>query len=769
MGDTHVHRVHTQGRAGMSQRVIGTWGCLVALLSLWCVAESAWESTGALVLDISRSMQDNDPHNIRNEGEQTFIDLLNSVEGNHLGVVFFGAKARVMQPVLAIQRETLKSLKESLPPIDSRAQRTEIGLGMAKGVELLEGRGGTRYLVVMSDGELDRSGRGAQRRTRDDELALRELRTLFPKLRQENILVFTIALTEYSRKALAGGAEQQPNTPIQMTAGELLLKEIADSTNGKFYRILRQRDYLDAFLDIFLQVRPPTLHTLPRQADGRFYLNQFDAEALVIGPREMILVTPRGQRFGLGLATPAESPWVRVYPYQHWSLAILSRPLGDLAEYEGIYQVVDQNGNPVQDTKALVHSTITLAWEHPPKQEYALHEVLQLGVKVHSLGLRNLQEDTQLAEFLKGTEIVASLWPPHAPLPVSRRLTTRGEDGPFVFTGTFEETVTKGDYRLEVELLSEQHPSLNRKLGTSFKVGAPYFHFAVMRHGLSSAAPVLASGNGRAQETIFAGDRVELVAELAGGTAVDFRREPMVRAEVWRNGQSWQVFPLERVSQGETVRYRSQLFTLPSAGPYSVTFRVEGNSMAEVWDDRLISTKSLRVHPVQIVYPTKLTVTPTPWTAGRIIKYISLVGMALGMACAAGMAFIGHYVRTPLRGWLLSTGVGTPQLFVLNSNPKEEAWRRVFPRKGATIGTEPHCDYQLDRRETGVEIDAEIYAGPWWERTGALYLRSFRTPSHVSVNGTDVTDKRGILLTTGETLQTPVCVRFGNYEMSFDA
>ena len=101
--------------------------------------------------------------------------------------MFFGAKARVMKPMTAIQRETLKSLKESLPPIDSRAQRTEIGLGVAKGMELLEGRGGTRYLLVMSDGELDRSGLAAQRKTRDDELALRELQALYPKLRQENI------------------------------------------------------------------------------------------------------------------------------------------------------------------------------------------------------------------------------------------------------------------------------------------------------------------------------------------------------------------------------------------------------------------------------------------------------------------------------------------------------------------------------------------------------------------------------------------------------
>jgi hypothetical protein len=143
--------------------------------------------------------------------------------------------------------------------------------------------------------------------------------------------------------------------------------------------------------------------------------------------------------------------------------------------------------------------------------------------------------------------------------------------------------------------------------------------------------------------------------------------------------------------------------------------------------------------------------------------------MALGVACAAGMAFIGHYVQTPLRGWLLSTGLGTPQLFVLNSNPKEEAWRRLFPRKGVIIGTEMPCDYQLDRRETGVEIDVEISAGPWWERSGALYVRSFRSPSHVYVNEVEVPDKRGVILTDGEMLEKPVRVRFGNYEMTFDA
>jgi hypothetical protein len=753
----------------MRWRVTRTWVCLIALTCLWGIAESGWESTGALVLDISRSMQDNDPHNIRSDAEQTFIDLLHSVDGNHLGLVFFGAKARVMKPLTAIQRETLKSLKESLPPIDSRAQRTEIGLGMAKGVEILEGRGGTRYLVVMSDGELDRSGRASQRRTPDDELALGELRALYPKLRQQNIMVFTIGLTEYSRKALAGGAEPRPNEPIQMTPGELLLKEIAESTNGKFYRILRQRDYLDAFLDIFLHIRPPTLYTLPRQADGKFYLNQFDAEAIIIGPRDMVLMTPHGQRFGLGLAQPREHPWVRVYPYQHWSLAIISRPADNLAGYEGIYQVVDQSANPVHDSKVLVHSAVTLAWERPPKQEYALHEVLQLGVKVHSFGVRSSQEDQQLAEFLKGAEVLATFWAPHAPVPVSMRLTPQSEDDPFVFRGAFEETNTAGEYRLNVELLSEQHPSLNRKIGTSFKVGAPYFHFAIMRHGASTTSTVLGSSNGLAQASVFAGDRVELLADLAGGTAVDFRREPTVRAEVWREGQPWQVIPLARVKEGEAVRYRSQLVTLPAAGMYAVTFRAEGNAMAEVWDDRLISTRSLRVSPVQIVFPGKFTVSPAPWTTGRIIKYVSLIGMAVGIALAAGTTLIARYVRSPMHGWLLSTGQGTPQLFVLNGNPKEESWRRLFPKKGVTIGTAPHCDYQLDPRETGVEIEAEIYVPAWWDRSRALYIRSHRSPSHVYVNGVEVVGKQGVTLVDEEALEKPIRVRFGSYEMTFDA
>jgi hypothetical protein len=753
----------------MRRRVIGTWVCLVALLCLWNVAESGWESTGVLVLDISRSMQDNDPHNIRGDGEQTFIDLLNSVDGNHLGIVFFGAKARVMKPITAIQRETMKNLKESLPPIDNRAQRTEIGLGMAKGVEMLEGGGGTRYLVVMSDGELDRSGLASKRWTRDDELALRELRALYPKLRQENILVFTIGLTEHSRKALAGGMEPQPNEPVQMTSGELLLKEIAESTNGKFYRILRQRDYLDAFLDIFLHVRPPTLYTLPRQADAKFHLNQFDAEAIIIGPRDMALVTPGGQRFGLGLAPPAEHPWVRIYPYQRWSLAIISRPVGELAGYEGIYQVVDQNANPVHDMKALVHSAVTLAWEQPPKQEYALHEVLQLGVKVHSFGLGSLQENKQLADFLQGAEMVASIWPPHTPLPLSKRMTPQGENGQFVFRGAFEGINTEGEYRLDVELLSEPHPSLNRKIGTSFKVGAPYFQFAVMRHGPSAISRVLGSANGLAQEPVFAGDRLELLAELAGGTAVEFRREPTVRAEVWREGQPRQVFALERVNEGEMVRYRSQLFTLPAAGAYAVTFRAEGHAMAEVWDARLISTRSLRVSPVQIVFPGRLTVSSAPWTTGRIIKYVSLMGLAVGVALGAGMGLIAQYVRPPLRGWLLSTGQGAPQLFVLNGNPKEGTWRRLFPKTGVTIGTAPYCDYQLEPRETGVEVEAEIYVPPWWERSRALYLRSHRTPSHVYVNGVEVAGKQGVILMDGEALEKPIRVRFGSYEMTFDA
>ena len=72
--------------------MVGIVALLVALLGLVRGVESGWESTGVLVLDISRSMQDNDPQNIRGDGEQTFIDLLGAVDGNQLGIVFLGRR-----------------------------------------------------------------------------------------------------------------------------------------------------------------------------------------------------------------------------------------------------------------------------------------------------------------------------------------------------------------------------------------------------------------------------------------------------------------------------------------------------------------------------------------------------------------------------------------------------------------------------------------------------------------------------------------------------
>jgi len=169
------------------------------------------------------------------------------------------------------------------------------------------------------------------------------------------------------------------------------------------------------------------------------------------------------------------------------------------------------------------------------------------------------------------------------------------------------------------------------------------------------------------------------------------------------------------------------------------------------------------------VFPGKLTVSPLPWTMGRILKYVAFGGVMLGIAVGVGMVVIAQYARTPLHGWLLSTGQGTPQLFVLSGNPHGESWRRILPKTGATIGTGPQCDYPLDAREVGGDVEAEIYVGPWWDRSGAIYLRSTRTPSHVYVDGVEVAEQEGVILMDKDALEKPVRIRFGNYEMTFDA
>ena len=158
----------------------------------------------------------------------------------------------------------------------------------------------------MSYGELDRSGRAAQRRTRDDELALSELRALLPQVApQENILVFTIAphrvlpakrwrgrraSTQHAHSDDSWRADCRKRSPTARTASSIVF-------SGNETTLMHS-----STSSCRCALQPS--HTSPRQADGRLYLNQFDAEATVIGPRDMILVTPRGQRFGLGLAAP---------------------------------------------------------------------------------------------------------------------------------------------------------------------------------------------------------------------------------------------------------------------------------------------------------------------------------------------------------------------------------------------------------------------------------------------------------------------------------
>jgi hypothetical protein len=345
----------------------------------------------------------------------------------------------------------------------------------------------------------------------------------------------------------------------------------------------------------------------------------------------------------------------------------------------------------------------------------------------------------------------------------------QGDEGSFVFTGTFEEATTEGAYRLDVELLSEPHPSLNRKIGTTFSVGPPYFLFSIMRYGSPPPSPVPPSDQEPGQPPLLVGDRLQLVAELSGRATVEFRHEPTLRGEVSRAGQPPHVFPLDRAKEGETVRYRSQPFSPQAAGTYTVLFRAEGTTTTEVWDERVISTRNLRASPVQIMFSTALTALPTPWTPGRLVKYVSLGAMIAAVAIALGMVFIAHVVRTPLHGWLLSTGRGTPQLFVLCGNPQGTRWQHIFPKSRATLGTGPQRDYQLDLRDTGAEIAAEIYAGPWWDRSGALYLRSTRDPSHLMVDGMELAGKQPVVLMDGKAVEKPSRIRFGNYEMTFDA
>lgn len=145
-----------------------------------------------LVIDASKSMQTNDPQNLRKVGAKEFIDLAEI--GDRIGIVAFAGKPLDLAPLTRIQNEaTRQALKAKVDQIPSNLSDTHIGAAIARAYQVLAADPDphhNQYVLFLTDGKIDVEGQS------ESDLKRQLLDQTVPRFQQRKWPIYTVGLSK---------------------------------------------------------------------------------------------------------------------------------------------------------------------------------------------------------------------------------------------------------------------------------------------------------------------------------------------------------------------------------------------------------------------------------------------------------------------------------------------------------------------------------------------------------------------------------------------
>lgn len=180
-----------------------------------------------ILIDVSGSMRETDPENLRIPALNLLVDLV--PDGSHAGVWTFGTDASPLVPLRRVSEGWRGKARRLSGEIGSEARYTDIALALEAANEdwLGPDANPARLIILLTDGKVDISEENA------DNAASRAaiLARLAPRLRAAGVRVYTIALSD--------------------DADLDLLERLSLATDGVSSLARSADDLLDVFLSIF--------------------------------------------------------------------------------------------------------------------------------------------------------------------------------------------------------------------------------------------------------------------------------------------------------------------------------------------------------------------------------------------------------------------------------------------------------------------------------------------------------------------------------------
>lgn len=232
-----------------------------------------------VIIDISGSMKQNDPDNLRIPALNLIVEMI--PEGARAGVWTFGQWVNMLIPPATVDEQWRENAKENAKKINSHGLRTNIGQAMEKAIWQFEKDGQyEQHTILLTDGLVDIvPDSDPQQQAKNDAERQRIATEVLKQYQALGVKVHSIGLSD--------------------NADKVLLDKLALETGGTSVVVNTAEELVKAFLKAFEKAAPEVAEQVPLSKDNTFDIDASVEEftALVFrekGSMPMQLTSPSG-------------------------------------------------------------------------------------------------------------------------------------------------------------------------------------------------------------------------------------------------------------------------------------------------------------------------------------------------------------------------------------------------------------------------------------------------------------------------------------------
>jgi len=283
---------------------------IVLSILLLFTKQAAAQTDVVIAIDLSKTMEHNDPEKYRFTGADIALTMFAFYPGtNRGGVVSFGDDASDVIKMEYLSADQFAKYKPLLDRLGSETW-TELGKGLTRSKEMLGSSGRKTSIILISDGivEGNPSARGVSAE-RAKEQAENELwNTIIPSLRAARISVYTIGLFKDGQ------------------GDEKTLTRIAEQTGGFYTHVQTPEEFPQIYKRMLDDIDQPSGVTELTNGTS-IILTPFDQGLIVLGPTGFVLKSPNNLSYSTDKETIDTPVKQKFFEYSNkTAILFLGRP-----------------------------------------------------------------------------------------------------------------------------------------------------------------------------------------------------------------------------------------------------------------------------------------------------------------------------------------------------------------------------------------------------------------------------------------------------------